>query len=73
MNIEQKIDQLNEIISKEQWQEEYKDIFYRTFDTEVYREIVPQLKDLFKGLNKGKLAKTVVYDFKSKKPIKLND
>ena len=63
---------LNEIISKDEWTKKYSAKFYQSFNPKKYRKIIKQLTTLFKGLNKGKLKKTVVYDFKDNKVVKLN-
>jgi hypothetical protein len=62
------------MISKEQWTEKrtskkhgdrfsYKEKFYETFDKKIYKKIVPKLAELFKALNNGKPASTVIKDF----------
>jgi hypothetical protein len=36
MNLLEKIDLINEIISKDEWKTNYRDIFIKNFDTQKY-------------------------------------
>lgn len=66
--------EIDAIISKEAFRKDYQmyDIFYDTFDKEAYKEVVPKLVALFKSLNNGKPATTVIIDFKGA-PTQLDD
>lgn len=65
------------LISKESWKRQrgenypytYEKRFYKTFNKEKYKKIIPKLVSLFKALNNGKPAVTIVKDLKM--PIQL--
>jgi hypothetical protein len=63
-----------EIISKEQWQrgEPYRQTFQKTFKKKEYQKVAPKLFDLFRKMNGGKIKKTLVFDFETKRKATLN-
>lgn len=58
---------INEIITAKEYKEYKKDssLGFANFSVSEYKKVLPVLKNIFKDLNKGKFARTVVFDYNS--------